>query len=272
MRIACGIEYDGGGFLGWQRQRPQVRTVQAEVERALGRVADSPVTITCAGRTDAGVHASMQVCHFDTAAMRMERAWVMGANTHLPEDVALYWARAVSDDFHARFSACARRYRYVILEGWNRPALWRGRAAWSHARLDTAAMAAAGQHLIGEHDFSAFRSAECQSRHARREVMAVNVQRRDQAVVVEVEANAFLHNMVRIIAGALMVVGRGEQPAEWLRELLAGRDRRRGGPTAPPAGLYFVGPRYPLAFGLPDPRPPPWPADEGPGEPGSVVE
>jgi tRNA pseudouridine38-40 synthase len=258
-RIACGVEYDGGRFAGWQRQARGTPSVQAAVEQALSRVANHPVEVVCAGRTDSGVHATTQVFHFDVHVRRPEKAWVMGANTALPADVALRWARAVPDSFHARYSARQRRYRYVILEGWDRPALWRQRAAWEHARLDIAAMQDAGARLVGEHDFSAFRSAACQARHAWRRLEAVEVERRGRAVLIDVVGNAFLHNMVRIIAGVLMAIGRGDQTPVWVDHLLAVGDRTQAGMTAPARGLYFIGPVYPPEFGLPDPDGPQWP-------------
>jgi len=261
VRIACGVEYDGAGFSGWQRQHSGVRTVQASLERALAAVADHPVAITCAGRTDAGVHATTQVFHFDTRAGRSEKAWVMGTNTALRDDVSLRWARPVADSFHARYSARGRRYRYVIVEGWNRPALWRERAMWCHERLDETRMQSAAGHLLGEHDFTSFRSAACQARHPVRRLDSIRVLRRGPAVVIDVTGNAFLHNMVRIIAGTLLAIGRRQRPVEWTGELLAARDRRQAATTLPPYGLYFVGPTYPAAFELPPPCPPLWPAE-----------
>ncbi len=260
MRFACALEYDGGAFRGWQRQRPGVRTIQAVVEQALSRVADAPITAVCAGRTDAGVHATGQVCHFDSPVERGEKAWVMGANTILPEDCALRWARPVANGFHARYSALSRRYRYVILEGWNRSALWWQRAAWYHGTLDVPAMQNAATHLLGEHDFTSFRSAACQARHAVRRIDGITIERRGRAVVIDVEGNAFLHNMVRIIAGVLLAVGAGEQPTDWTAHLLAAKDRTQAGVTAPARGLFLVGPRYGPEWGLPEPQLPPWPA------------
>ncbi len=259
MRVACCVEYDGTGFQGWQIQSAGCRTVQGEVEAALARVADEPVRTVCAGRTDTGVHATRQVIHFDTAAARPERAWVMGATAHLPADAAIRWARPVADDFHARFSTVDRLYRYVVVEGASRPALWRARLAWSAQSLDVAAMRAAASHLVGQHDFSAFRSSACQARDPVRSVHSVEVARRQGVVAIDIRANAFLHNMVRIVAGTLLAVGRSERSPAWLGELLAGRDRTRGGATAPAHGLYFLGPSYPPRFGLPargEPPPP----------------
>ncbi len=265
MRIAIGIEYDGSGFAGWQRQS-HARSVQACVEAALARIAGHPVATRCAGRTDAGVHACGQVVHFDTGAARPERAWVLGTNAHLPGDVAVRWARAVEEGFDARFSATARVYRYLILEGPARPALLRHRAAWHHGpRLDEARMAEAARALVGEHDFSAFRAAGCQARHAVRTVARLEVGRAGDVVWLEIEANAFLHHMVRIVAGSLLLVGRGERPVEWIGELLAGRDRAAAGPTAPAAGLYLLGARYPARFGLPGPAAPAWLPGPGAG-------
>lgn len=262
MRVACVVEYDGAGFRGWQVQQAGTRTVQALVERALARVADAPVETVCAGRTDTGVHATGQVIHFDTTAIRPDKAWVMGTNDHLPPDIAIRDALAVPDEFHARYGAVARSYRYVILEGWNRPALWRARAAWSHRGLDAAAMQAGAHRLVGEHDFSSFRAAACQATHPVRTVHVLDVARAGAAITIDVRANAFLHNMVRIIAGVLMAVGRGERPPEWVAEVLACRDRTQAGVTAPPQGLYFLGPTYPPELGVPTPVALGWPGAE----------
>ena len=251
MRVAVGVQYDGSGFQGWQAQRPGVRTVQTVLEQALARVADQPVRLVCAGRTDAGVHGVGQVAHFDTTAVRSARSWVLGGNTHLPLDVSLIWARDVAEDFHARFSALARRYRYLILNQSYRSALWRGRAAWHYRLLDAERMHAAGQALVGEHDFSSFRAAECQARHPIREIRELTVQRRGDGVVLEVEANAFLHHMVRNIAGVLMAIGAGDRPVEWVREVLERRDRTQAGVTAPAEGLYLLAVRYPERFDVP---------------------
>ena len=250
MRVALGIEYDGTDFFGWQRLA-HAPSVQAEVEAALSFVADHPVAATCAGRTDAGVHACCQVVHFDTTAERDARAWVLGATTRLPRVVAVLWARAMPDDFHARFSAHARRYRYVILNRPVRPALEARFVAWERVPLDVVAMHAAAQSLLGERDFSSFRAASCQARHARRCVNEITVRREGGYVIVEIEANAFLHHMVRNIVGSLLEVGRGERPMEWIAELLAGRDRDKAGVTSVPQGLTFLGPRYPAKWGLP---------------------
>ena len=255
MRIAMGVEYDGTPFSGWQRQR-HVPSVQAQLEQALSQVAARPVAVVCAGRTDAGVHACGQVIHFDTEARRPPRAWVLGANVQLPNTISARWARVVGDTFHARFSATARRYRYVILNRWVRSALDHARAAWEHRPLDAERMARAGRALLGEHDFSAFRAAGCQARTAVREVRELAVRRQGDFIVIEVEANAFLQHMVHNIVGALMRVGRGEADDHWVAQVLANGDRRLAAATAPPGGLYFLGVRYPNAFALPDEMPP----------------
>ncbi len=251
VRIALGVQYDGSDFQGWQAQRPEVRTVQSSLEQAISTVADHPIRLICAGRTDAGVHGIGQVVHFDTTANRPERAWVLGGNSNLPSDISLSWACPVAEDFHARFSALARRYRYLILDRSDRSALWRKRATWCRRPLDAERMQIAGRALLGEHDFSSFRAAECQARQPVREIRELTVRRADGGVVLEVEANAFLHHMVRNIAGVLMAIGVGERPIEWAREVLAQCDRTQGGVTAPADGLYLVTVRYPERFGLP---------------------
>ncbi|WP_049622914.1 tRNA pseudouridine(38-40) synthase TruA [Frateuria defendens] len=250
MRIALGIEYDGTDFLGWQRLS-HGRTVQGELERALSAVAAQPVTVNCAGRTDAGVHGRCQVVHFDTTAQRALRGWVLGGCANLPPGVAVLWAQEVPEAFHARFSARSRRYRYTILNRPVRAALDARYVTWERQPLDAGRMHAAAQALLGEHDFSAFRAVSCQASHPRREMLAIGVRREGEQVIVEVEANAFLHHMVRNIVGSLLPVGRGERPVEWMAELLAGRDREVAGPTAPATGLTFIGPRYEAHWGLP---------------------
>ncbi len=251
MRVALGVQYDGSSFRGWQVQQPGVRTVQSTLEQALSKVADHPVCLICAGRTDAGVHGVAQVVHFDTGAVRSARAWVLGSNAHLPPEISLHWACTVPDDFHARFSALARRYRYLILNQPQRSALWSRRATWYYRPLDAARMHSAGQALIGQHDFSAFRAAGCQARHPIREIRELVVQRHGDGVVLEVEANAFLHHMVRNIAGVLLAIGVGDQPVEWAKKVLEQCDRTQAGVTAPADGLYLLAVRYPERFGLP---------------------
>ncbi len=251
MRIALGIEYDGTDFMGWQRLS-HGPSVQASVERALSTVADTPIRVTCAGRTDAGVHARCQVVHFDTGVERPLRGWILGTCANLPDSIAVLWAQPVADDFHARHSARGRRYRYSILNRAVRPALDARYVTWERQPLDVQDMHAASQVLVGEHDFSAFRAIACQARHARREVRRISVTRDAERVQVDIEANAFLHHMVRNIVGSLLLVGRGEQTRDWIAELLAGRDRDQAGPTAPASGLSFLGPRYAADWGLPD--------------------
>ena len=250
MRIALGIEYDGTDFSGWQRLS-HGDTIQSRVEQALSFVAAEPIEVTCAGRTDAGVHARCQVVHFDTHAQRSERSWMLGANSRLPASVAVRWARPVADDFHARFGARARRYRYVLLNRPMRAALEARYVTWERVPLDASRMHAAAQALLGEQDFSAFRTIACQARTPMRNVHELNVVRDGERVVVEIQANAFLHHMVRNIVGSLLPVGRGSEAPEWIARLLAGRDRSQAGPTAPPQGLLFLGPLYPAECGLP---------------------
>lgn len=251
MRYALGIEYDGSGFLGWQRLS-HGDSVQGAVEAALASILQHEVDAVCAGRTDAGVHATQQVVHLETLVERPLRAFVEGTNTRLPPSVRVLWAQPVADAFHARHSARARRYRYRLLNRRVRPALMREHLSWEPRPLDAEAMHRAAQALLGENDFSAFRTAQCQARHPMRDLHAITVRREDEQVIVEVQANAFLHHMVRNIVGSLMVVGRGERPESWVAELLAGRDRTVAGPTAPAAGLTFLGPRYPRAWALPE--------------------
>ncbi len=257
-RFALGVEYDGGRFSGWQRlDRPDgpkrsEATVQAALEEALSFVAGHPVHTTCAGRTDAGVHAACQVVHFDSDAKREPRGWMLGATSRLPPEVCVRWCVPVADDFNARFSAVARRYRYRILNRPVRPALGRQYLAWERLPLDAAAMHRAAQALVGEHDFSAFRTVHCQAPHARRNLQRIVVSRQGEVVEVELQANAFLHHMVRNIVGSLLPVGRGEAGEGWPAELLRGRDRTLAGPTAPAAGLVFLGPCYPPRWGLPE--------------------
>ena len=217
----------------------------------MSAVADHAVEVTAAGRTDAGVHALMQVAHFDSAAPRTPRAWVLGSTTELPAEISVLWARPVPDRFHARYSALSRTYVYRIVNQPCRPALLRGQACWVRRSLDADAMHSAAQVLLGEHDFSSFRASECQSASAVRRMMHVAVERREATVVLTVRANAFLHHMVRNIAGALIAVGTDRRPGEWIAELLESRDRRQGGVTAPPQGLYLTHVEYPAQFGIP---------------------
>lgn len=258
MRYALGLEYDGSSFSGWQRlDRPDAParrtepTVQSALEAALSSVAGHRVDTVCAGRTDAGVHAACQVVHFDSDAAREPRGWILGTTSRLPPECSVLWCLPVSAEFNARFSARARRYRYRILNRPVRPALERQYLSWERRALDADAMHRAAQALAGEHDFSAFRTVHCQAPHARRDLQRIVVRRAGDIVEVEVQANAFLHHMVRNIVGSLLMVGRGEAAEGWLAELLAGRDRTRAGPTAPSAGLVFTGPLYPACWNLP---------------------
>jgi tRNA pseudouridine38-40 synthase len=238
-RIALGIEYDGSAFNGWQIQSGNARSVQHCIEQALSQVADHEIETICAGRTDSAVHACCQVVHFDPSVTRPMHGWVMGGNSNLPEDVNILWAKAVPDDFHARYSARSRIYRYYILNRQHRSALFRNRATWVNSPLDEVAMHTASQALIGEHDFSAFRASGCQARTAMRCISALQVTRHSDFIVIEIAANAFLHHMVRNIAGVLLRIGQGEAAVEWAGQVLASRDRREGGMTAPAQGLYL---------------------------------
>lgn len=250
MRYALGIEYDGTDFCGWQRLGDNP-SLQAAVESALGFVANHPIEVTCAGRTDRGVHGRCQVVHFDSSALRSDYAWVMGTNSRLPRSIAVRWCQPVADEFHARFAARARRYLYRILNRRVRPALDARQLSWEPQPLDAERMHEAAQHLLGEHDFSAFRSSQCQAAHARRDLQRLDIRRHGEEVHVEVQANAFLHHMVRNLVGSLLPIGRGERPVDWMAELLEGRDRAVAGPTASPQGLLFIGPLYPAQWALP---------------------
>ncbi len=250
MRVALGVEYDGSRFSGWQIQDGS-RTVQGAVEKALSAVANHPLRVHCAGRTDSGVHACQQVIHFDSDADRRPDAWVLGGNANLPADVRLLWAMPVDGHFHARFSARWRRYRYEILNRPIRPALNAAYLSWEYRTLDETLMDRAAQSLIGEHDFSSFRAYACQAHHPVRTIHELGVRRVGDRVVIDIRANAFLHHMVRNIAGVLMTIGAGERPVHWVDEVLAARDRQLGGVTAPAQGLYLVDVGYPDEFGLP---------------------
>ena len=251
-RIAIGVEYDGSRFSGWQTQGdPTLPTVQRSLEQALARVADHPVKLFCAGRTDSGVHATGQVAHFECRTDRGEKAWVRGTNSNLPPSVRVTWARPVAPDFHARFSATARRYRYIIQISPVASAILAGKVTHQRQPLDIHNMHAAGQLLLGENDFSAFRAAGCQSRSANRCIHWLNVSEVGGFIVVDIQANAFLQHMVRNIVGVLLEIGATRQPPGWARELLNGRDRTAAAITAPPDGLYLVQVSYPEHCGLP---------------------
>lgn len=252
MRFAACVEYDGTNYCGWQILG-HAPSVQEHVENALSSIAAHPVNVICSGRTDSGVHSVGQIIHFDTEAKRDPRGWLFGTNSKLPNDIALRWVVPIDDDFHARFSAVARRYRYIIVNRLARPGLFQHKVAWVYYPLDDQAMHQASQVLIGEYDFSSFRAAGCQARHAVREIQELTIWRAGEMVYVDIKANAFLHHMVRNIVGSLLQVGTGEKPIEWIAELLALKDRTKAGMTAPAQGLYFVQAYYPERFQLPEP-------------------
>ena len=256
MKYAACIEYDGTSYYGWQRLS-HGPSVQEEVEKALSSVANHKVDLTCAGRTDSGVHGIGQVVHFESNAERNEKAWRMGCNTNLPDDIALRWIQPIADDFHARFSATSRRYRYVILNHQIRPALLNNKVSWFRDQLDEGLMQNAANRLLGENDFSSFRASGCQAKHAMRELQEIKVSREGNYVYVDIVANAFLHHMVRNIVGSLFDVGAGRKKPEWFDELLSVKDRNQAGITAPACGLYFVSVAYPAKFKLPKVFPPP---------------
>ena len=249
-KFAIGIEYLGTRFSGWQSQTG-LRCVQSEVEKVLSRVADEPIAIICAGRTDTGVHAHSQVVHFETQALRDERSWLLGANTQLPKDIAVTWVKQVGMDFHARFSALSRTYHYQIYNRLARSAVNESRATWIYHPLDVDAMHSAAQALVGEHNFTSFRTAACQAKSPIRTLKSIKLLRQDEWVYCRVTANAFLHHMVRNIMGSLIMVGKGERSEAWLREVLQGRDRTIAGPTARPDGLYLHAVEYSSEFQLP---------------------
>lgn len=250
VRLALGLEYDGRHFCGWQTQ-PGGCAVQDHLERALASVHGAPVATIVAGRTDAGVHALAQVVHFDALHVRPESAWVRGVNSHLPAGVAVLWARQVGDDFHARFGARERAYRYVLLNHPVRPALAAGRAGWVHANLDVERMGAAVRALLGRHDFSAFRAAACQARSPVRELYEARVERSGARVIFSFRGNAFLHHQVRNMVGALVWIGLHRRPVSWLEEVLLARDRTRAAATFAPDGLYLTDVRYDACWNLP---------------------
>jgi tRNA pseudouridine38-40 synthase len=251
-RIALGIEYDGSPYSGWQKQKfPQQETVQEYIETALSKVADSNVVVSCAGRTDAGVHATCQVVHFDTEIDRGAKAWTQGVNSMLPRTIRVVWSRTQEDDFHARFSALSRRYLYLMYQRETQSAMLHGRASYTRRELDEVSMHAAAQHFLGEQDFTSFRAAGCQSKTAMRNVMHANVYRRGGFLIFDVKANAFLQHMVRNMMGSLLQVGRGDKGPAWIAQLLSLQNRARAAPTALPDGLYLVGVEYPQSCDLP---------------------
>jgi len=251
-RIAISVEYDGSGYRGWQAQKHDPQVVQTEVEKALSKIADESVAVTCSGRTDSGVHACSQVCHFDTTAIRDPYNWVMGVNTQLPNDISLSWAQQVDPEFHARFGALSRQYVYLIQVSSFRSALMRNSLTFTHKNLDPQLMADAGQCLVGTHDFNAYRSAQCQAKTSVRTLSRLSVHYHDGLIAVHVEANGFLQNMVRNIVGVLSAIGAQEEPVSWAKQVLDSKDRTEGGVTAPPHGLYFLGPSYDASFDLPE--------------------
>jgi tRNA pseudouridine38-40 synthase len=255
-RWAAGVEYLGTRYSGWQWQ-DHAPSIQQEVERVLSAVADHAVKVTAAGRTDAGVHALNQVIHFDSGAARAPHAWLLGGNSQLPRDISLRWVQPVDADFHARYGATARSYRYVMWSARARSALLEGRVCWLVEPLDAGAMHRAAQALVGEHDFSAFRDADCQSKSPVRNLHGLTVRKHGDFTVLDISGNAFLHHMVRNIAGVLMAIGQGKQPEDWAKAVLESRSRAQGGVTAVAGGLCFLGPEYPARFALP-PAPAPW--------------
>lgn len=254
MRLALGISYNGQAYQGWQSQLSGL-TVQDRLEAALSRFTDSRVSTLCSGRTDAGVHALMQVIHFDTEAKREPASWVRGTNANLPRDIAVQWAQVVPDAFHCRASAISRRYAYILLESPVRPSIDTGRTGWSFRPLDMATMQQAARHLLGEHDFSSFRASACQALSPVKNLQRIDITRRGAYWRFEFEANAFLHHMIRNIMGCLVTVGQGKNPPEWINQVLAARNRDVAAPTFSPDGLYFLGPRYEAHWGLPDRTP-----------------
>ena len=253
MRIALGVEYDGSRYCGWQRQKHDTETVQQYLEMALSRVADHPVTVICAGRTDTGVHGVGQVVHFDSEAERKQRGWIFGCNTNLPDSISVRWAKPVDDQFHARFSAQSRAYRYVIYNHTVRPALGIKHLTWNHYSLDLERMREASKVLIGEHDFSSFQAQGCQAKSPIRTIQTLELHARGPLIIMDIQANAFLQHMVRNIAGVLMAICCGKRPLEWIDEVLGHRNRTLGGVTAPPYGLYFMKVQYPDHYQIPEP-------------------
>ena len=250
MKYAACIEYDGTNYCGWQRLE-HLPSVQGEVEKALSSVANHQIELTCAGRTDSGVHGIGQIVHFESDAVRNEKSWRMGCNTNLPDNIVLRWIQPIDDSFHARFSAESRRYRYIILNNKIRPAIIHKKVCWYRDELDETRMQDAANRLLGENDFSSFRAAGCQAKHAMRELQEITISREGKFVYVDIIANAFLHHMVRNIVGSLFEVGDGRREPEWFAELLNVKDRTKAGITAPACGLYFVSVDYPAEFSIP---------------------
>ena len=258
MKLAAAVEYCGSRFSGWQYQN-HAPSIQQHVEEALSKIADQKIQIHCAGRTDAGVHALSQVIHFETSAARPMKAWQFGCNTHLLPDVSLLWAKIVAEDFHARYSALNRTYRYIIFNRPVRPAINQDLVTWEYRNLNVDLMQKAGRSLIGEHDFTSFRAAGCQSKTAVREIQKLEVFRNGRYIIIEICANAFLQHMVRNIAGVLMEIGMGKAPPEWAQQVLESRDRTLAGVTAPASGLYLTRVDYPEQYQIPCPAADAWP-------------
>lgn len=262
MRFALGIDYEGTHYRGWQTQQEGVPSIQSTIEDVLSRIADHPVIIHAAGRTDAGVHASGMVAHFDTHAIRGHKSWLLGSNTWLPKDIALRWIHPVSEDFHARFKAVARRYRYIIFNSGQRSSQLAGKVTWHYHPLNFDRMKIAANYLVGQHNFNSFRAVGCQSRNPNRHVHFLNLTKRGSLIILDIQADGFLHHMVRNIAGVLMAIGEGKAEPEWVQELLRVQDRTQGGVTASGSGLYFVDALYPPEFELPkEPLGPLWLVD-----------
>ena len=255
MRIALGLEYTGTHFCGWQTQ-PHAPSIQHHVETALSKVANHPITVTCAGRTDTGVHATAQVIHTDVTAPRTMRSWILGTNANLSTEISILWAQPVDENFHARFTAQARHYRYLILNRPTRPAILAKRVTWERKPLDIEPMQAAAKQLIGTHDFTSYRATACQAKSPIRTITHLTIARTNQQITIDIAANAFLHHMVRNIAGVLMTIGRGEQQPKWAKTVLEARNRTAGGITAPPDGLYLYQIDYPEPYNFPKPPPP----------------
>jgi len=251
QRIALAIEYRGSDFHGFQVQPNGVKTVQQALEKALSKVADEAITLVCAGRTDAGVHATNQIIHFDTLAKRPAKAWVMGTRPHLPDTVSVRWAREVSPQFHARFSALNRTYRYLLSDAKTSSALLHDQVTWSSRPLNVDKMREGAAYLVGRHDFTSFRATQCQAKSPVRNIEYLHIVRRGDLIILEVQANAFLHHMVRNIVGVLLAVGAGDKPPSWVGEVLQAKDRSQAGVTAKPYGLYLVSVDFPAIFALP---------------------
>ncbi|OGV28932.1 MAG: tRNA pseudouridine(38-40) synthase TruA [Legionellales bacterium RIFCSPHIGHO2_12_FULL_35_11] len=249
MRIVLVIEYDGSQYHGWQEQ-VGLKTLQSTLEKAISSVANHEVKVVCAGRTDTGVHASNQVIHFDSENHRSIRAWVYGVNSALPKDICVKWGKEISDEFHARFSAISRKYRYIIHNSAVRPALLRSNITWQYRQLDAHLMHEAAQCLRGEHDFTSYRSVECQAKTPMRNISEISVKRIDDLILIDIKANAFLHHMVRNIAGVLIAIGSGKKTVNWSNEVLLSKNRKLGAETAPPYGLYLMGVTYPKEFDI----------------------